>query len=269
MLVALPTKDRSSQHLIVAAHEGDIPTVKTLIGDGADINYQDSDALTPLIAAVLENKISVVQELLDRTVDVNMVGFEQCTALCFAAEKTDPTIFNMLIKAGADVNGGLGMRPLHRAANVNNAHIIERLLELGADSTIQAFCKSDQLETPLELAIRLGEVDAIIALTTHITEQDLAPFYTTILALQQSVLGKSQGRDLAKKHIVPEMIKELVRQKVAHARKYVPQVDEQELNKLIQAKVYQALNKYAQTKNQKLPEEYTTQDVFDNALGSF
>ncbi len=65
---AAPTLD---QQLIEAARSSDVAAVKSLLDKGADVNPKDKDGATPLMVAVQQGHLTVVNVLLARGADVN------------------------------------------------------------------------------------------------------------------------------------------------------------------------------------------------------
>lgn len=51
--------------LLFAARVGDAPTVATLIGEGANVNVQDSEGSTPLMRSISRGHADVAKVLLD------------------------------------------------------------------------------------------------------------------------------------------------------------------------------------------------------------
>jgi len=90
----------------VAAKKGDLESLRTQLGEGADPNRRDKDSITPLCWAVMADQKE-------------------------AAE--------LLIKSGADINGrnGDGAAPLHAAAFLGRTAMVEMLLENGADRELR------------------------------------------------------------------------------------------------------------------------------------
>ena len=92
-----------------ACRTGSLDIVKLLIEKGADIEAKTPDGLTPLMAAVISKKVTIVQYLLEQGANPNLRGgVEQVTALHIIL--TEPKgvdkineimIFRLLIKHGA------------------------------------------------------------------------------------------------------------------------------------------------------------------------
>lgn len=89
-------KDVNSE-LITASEKGNIGQVIELIENNANVNY-NKDGLTPLIAAVKNNKKKVVSALLGAGANVNITDGNGNTALIIASMKGYADIVEMLLK---------------------------------------------------------------------------------------------------------------------------------------------------------------------------
>jgi ankyrin repeat protein len=101
--------------LIVAAREGNLKAVQTLIASGADVNdkslHNGSTALITATAfsgkdaksgAKAKNHLAVIKALVAAGSDVNAKQKGDYTALMFAAQEGDGDAAQLLLKAGAD-----------------------------------------------------------------------------------------------------------------------------------------------------------------------
>lgn len=132
LLVVAPASAQTSPDLIGAVKTGQIETVRTLIGTGADVNLRQGDG---------------------------------ATALHWAAHRNDLDAADLLIAAGAGVNAAneLGATPLWLAAMNGTAPMVTRLLAVGADPNVALKLG----ETPLMTAARVGAVDVVGLLLEH------------------------------------------------------------------------------------------------------
>ena len=161
-----------------AAENPDPAVVRLLLEAGAEVNARGTLGRTPLHEAANWNNPAVVTTLLDAGAEANLqgsnteasslIGYFTPWALAASYGKADviaamiefgvdvplghaptPAIVEMLVSAGADVNGRgtLGRTPLHVAAQSKPA-LFSILLELGADPAAH----DDWGRTPLDYA---------------------------------------------------------------------------------------------------------------------
>ena len=90
--------------LMRAALTGDLDTVRTLIGSGADVNERNAEGRTPLMFAAINRETSCAKELLENGADVNVKANDGGTALVFAAAEGDADLVRALLGKGADVS---------------------------------------------------------------------------------------------------------------------------------------------------------------------
>lgn len=102
--------------LYKACMRGDVDVVKTLIGQGADVNARNwvpklkqrysfrEESETPVFAAIRAGKPDVLRALLDNGAKVNVKAPRSGTPLHCAVDAGNPEIVRMLIAGGADVN---------------------------------------------------------------------------------------------------------------------------------------------------------------------
>lgn len=154
--------------LMAAACRGDLESVKALIEKGADVNarsQQDATALTmalkgnpeseqifrllldkgaevpksAILEAVSGSSLSIVQQLLDRNVDLEVKGEFGQTPLMIAAKAGRVDIVKALLAKGADTNAkrGIGVTALMLAAEENRIAVVEALINGGADVGVE------------------------------------------------------------------------------------------------------------------------------------
>jgi ankyrin repeat protein len=132
--------------LLGAASSGDLTTLRLVLDKGAQINgslCDDSQPVSPLIAAALAGKPGVVDEILKYHPDVNGRGPYGQTALSLFLERglnqnETPQIVNSLVAAGADVNvrGEYdGETPIFKVCDFHQ--LVPVLLKAGADVNAQ------------------------------------------------------------------------------------------------------------------------------------
>ncbi len=129
---------------------------------------------TPLLAAGADAPLADAMERLDRTavdslldqhVAVNEAQVDGMTALHWAAYHDEADLVGRLVDAGADVqlSSRYGVSALSLAAQNANVTIVERLLEAGADATTTL----PGGETVLMTAARSGRVGVVRALVAN------------------------------------------------------------------------------------------------------
>ena len=119
---------------------GELPAVKKLLDEGADVNETDQCGKTALMIAAKQSHWQIVPVLLERGADITLrskeLGF---TALSWSCQDTwkSVNIARELIKHGADVNetDAKGWTPLMKAVLSMNTDLVKLLLKHGADVT--------------------------------------------------------------------------------------------------------------------------------------
>jgi ankyrin repeat protein len=129
--------------LINAAKQGDLPRVKTLVADGADVNAKNSDGATALMVASETRNLEVVQSLLAKGADVNAKANDGQTALFKAvSQRNNEDVVEALIGKGADVNARTngGGTALMAASELGQQDVstVQYLIAKGADVNAKA-----------------------------------------------------------------------------------------------------------------------------------
>jgi ankyrin repeat protein len=141
-------------NLMIASSRGYSSEIDRLIGKGAEINAENSNGITPLIYAVLNNHIGAVRTLLKYDPLLDKVTSSYETPLIIAVKNNNSEICEALIRAGAEVDfpDRNGATPLHYATINGYLEITDLLLYYNAsiDQT------SDDGITPLLAAIMAG-----------------------------------------------------------------------------------------------------------------
>lgn len=122
---------------------------------------------TPLIEALLENNLDVVENLLRRGADPNQTDFEGRTPLMLAAQLGNLDMINALLRARANVNAqdSSGNSALIFATTQGNSALMRTLLEHGADP----FMPDNRGMIPLNYAL-LNNYSNIISLLINIKD---------------------------------------------------------------------------------------------------
>lgn len=137
----LQLKDKYGQTPLVAAViNGNISMVQTLLELRVEVDAEDRYAQTPLIVACATYGISdetrgdVVKLLIDNEADVNHTSKSACTPLVCAVDRNCVEVAQLLIEHGADVDS---MLPLIWAARIRLMGMVRLLLQSGANIDAQ------------------------------------------------------------------------------------------------------------------------------------
>jgi ankyrin repeat protein len=160
--LSAPPPAVKSEALLAAAREGDTSRVKFLLRQGAAVNVQDRNGMTPLHAAAANGHADIVRELLEAKANPNLKDSGGRTALMAAAANRQEAIVSALIAARADVQArdAEGKTALMLAARTGNAATVRALLAAGAE--VNAAPASG--ETALISACRRGSLEIVRAL---------------------------------------------------------------------------------------------------------
>lgn len=114
-----------------------VQAVKLAIEHGAKIGVYNDMSLW--VSAVASGDMQIVNAVLPNVKDINEVDKEIGNALFAAIFTGNMDIFNLLIACQINMNmrDNFGNTPLLYAIGLENITIVERLIELGADTTIQ------------------------------------------------------------------------------------------------------------------------------------
>ena len=123
--------------LIAAAAAGDLPALRRLLAQDADVAARDRQGRTALVAAAYGNHLHAAQVLLDAGADVDAKDATQQNLYLIATSEVgdDPRLLELALAAGADPHArdsfdGTG---LIRAADRGHPRIVRRLLRAGVD----------------------------------------------------------------------------------------------------------------------------------------
>ncbi len=115
--------------------------------------------------AARADDLPAVRKLIKEHADVNAAANDGSTALLWAAFRSDAEMIKDLLAAGAAVDAAnhYGVTPLLQASRNGDVEIMRALLDAGADPTRW----HAEGETPLMAASRTGRVDAVQLLLSH------------------------------------------------------------------------------------------------------
>jgi cytohesin len=167
--------------LHLAAYFGEMDRVRSLLNEGADINQKDIAQYTPLHCAVLGDNREIVQLLIDRGADIEARSCGNETPLFCACSWGYLEIVKLLIGEGAELSARSGHRgekwykltPLHLAALMGRANVVQYLLAQGADIHTTCSCFDEEDFTPLHLAAKHGRLDIVKVLIAKGTDVSL------------------------------------------------------------------------------------------------
>ncbi len=175
---------RGSTFMYVAAQEGHVDVVTTLLEKGASVNHARNDGCTPLYIAAANGHIEVVKALLKNNA-VNQATQDGITPLCIAAQNGYVEIVKILLDYGASVSQVYqNTTPLYTAAQNGHAEVVEILLK--KDTTFINQTTQDGI-TPLFIAAQEGYRDVVKLLLANQASVDqprsggMTPIFIAIL----------------------------------------------------------------------------------------
>ena len=137
-----------------AAKAGDLEQVKTLLGQGVDINISTEIAGyekgAALCAAAMNNHVTVVQYLVEHDADMEKADIVNNTALMYSSAWGRLEVTRYLLEQGADRDkaDNNGWTPLHFAANSGHLETAKLLMVYGADLN----ARSNDGQLPIDYA---------------------------------------------------------------------------------------------------------------------
>lgn len=152
---ATATIDNESKEgtaLHIAASEGSLEIIKSLVEHGATVNARRQDGCTALYIAVVRGHKEIVAYLISKQADVNTVNIRGNTPLIHSKS---PEITLLLLESGAIATIDLlSLQPevgnaLHRATREGELEIVKLLIQRGANINIENL----QDLTALDLAV--------------------------------------------------------------------------------------------------------------------
>jgi len=147
----------------LACINGHTRIVHLLVEHDAEVETESKEILQPIHLAVLGNHCYITTLLLNKKADVNIISGKDSEApLHYATKFGHVEATELLLKMGASVNvtDAHGITPLHHAAHYDHVAVMKLLLRANADP----YQATDDNTTALEMALRVGNFDAAVAL---------------------------------------------------------------------------------------------------------
>jgi len=162
-----------NDQLRTAAIKGNLPRVKALVKDWAEVDYKDVNGLTPLYFAAGHNHLDVsrflleqgaepnvaredslgpplvqaayhgqtemIKLLLEFKADINAINYSRRTGLHEACWRNEKDAGLLLLERGADPNtvDRMGNTPLHDAVGFDYRELALKLAQCGADGSVE------------------------------------------------------------------------------------------------------------------------------------
>ena len=128
-------------------------------------SVQPAATVTAVVDAARADDLPAVRKLIKEHADVNRAANDGSTALLWAAFHSNEEMTKALLAAGAVVDAAnhYGVTPLLQASRNGDVAVIKALLDAGAEPTRW----HAEGETPLMAASRTGKVDAVQLLLSH------------------------------------------------------------------------------------------------------
>lgn len=153
----------STPIIIKATKDGDVESVRNLIGKGAYLDEEDNDHKTALYWATLYGDLEIVRLLCEEGANLDVKNDCGITALMLAAGRSNIEFARILCERGAvlDLQDNLGQTALHRAVR-NGRHMVVGLLcrQQDWESTVALIDKkTTRGDTVFDIAIRTKQVE--------------------------------------------------------------------------------------------------------------
>ncbi|SCU80849.1 LAMI_0B03928g1_1 [Lachancea mirantina] len=166
---ALPV-DQNLENYRQACQNGDLNAIKELLDSGViDIkhDFYEKERISGLHWASINNRMSIVQYLIQRGADVNFAGGDlNATPLHWASRYGYVYIVDLLMKSGADttLTDDQGFNVFHLAINSSNIMLVIYLLYFGVGDTIDINSTDSNGRTALLWAAYQGDSLSVKAL---------------------------------------------------------------------------------------------------------
>jgi len=151
-------KESLNNQLVEASNMGNLEQVKSLIKQGADINFKSNAGITALMKASQGGDLEIVKLLIKSGADIHIKNKRGQTALTWTAGFGRLEVAKFLIKSGADVKDYSAYMALQFAIFDKNTKYVKLLVDGGVDvNTIP----DDESFTPLMKASQKGYFDIV------------------------------------------------------------------------------------------------------------
>lgn len=145
-----------SPDLLMAVQSGKCKVVASLLKQGANIDFVDSDNQTLLHLAAKNGHVDIMQLLINRGVDIEAVAKKGLTPLILAVQTNQQEAVKLLLNKGANFYAATesGNTSLHWSALNGYYNIAEILLNEGADLR----ARNNDGQTPLHVAVQKADL---------------------------------------------------------------------------------------------------------------
>ena len=167
-----------------AAERGDMATVRTLVGQGADVNAAQGDGMTALHWTALNGDLKTMNVLLGASARTDVTTkLGAYTPLHLASSRGHAAEVRRLLEAGSNPSAvtTTGVQAVHLAAQAGNADALSALLDRGADVNVR---DTTHGRTPLVFAVAANRLDTMKVLIAR--KADLAQTTQVIDYVQRS-----------------------------------------------------------------------------------
>jgi ankyrin repeat protein len=189
--------------LIHAAAKGNIPAMRILLKNGADIDkaamYSYHD--TPLMAAANKNQIKAMAFLITHGANVNDVGSHDFSALTYTIGNSNPTTAQLLIDSGFRLESQAGFEAMKMAVLTLKYDMVKFLLDHKYNPNLK-----DQNENTVLHLIARGDIESNIRnLEAYKKRTDLPKALHDTDAIQKNIDTLK-----SRMHYYPTIIRELL-----------------------------------------------------------
>jgi ankyrin repeat protein len=145
--------------IMMAAMQGNVEHLGTLLDSGGDPDGKDAIGVTPLHWAAFCGHAGICTRLLQASANVAARDQEGRTPLHVASYESHAEVIQALIAAGADLLAPdkMGWTPLHCAVSNGQAATCKQLIEAGADP----LCRDSEGKSAMDLAKHFGNESTV------------------------------------------------------------------------------------------------------------